>query len=421
MKAPYLQQRNARQQNSSAILFDLWHNAPLSRAMLAQRNDLTKATVSAICDELAALGLICDVGQHRNGIGRPGNLLTINPLGRGAIGLEISTNYVGALLTDLRGQALWRQTASVTVGSQQEVILKRAETLLDTAIEQAQQRALPVLGMGVAVPDLVDSGRGVIRSAPALGWQDTPLGSRWEARFGLPVLVENKARAAAMAEAMHGAARNVANFVYASLGTDVGSSVDVAVVVNGVPYRGAHGFAVNAGHMILDPHGELCSCGQRGCWRAQADVNREVALVEARLASGEPSVLQDRAAQHTLEHRAIHQAALEGDPLALDVFRSVVTLSHATGILNLILLFDPDLVLIGFASAGLPTEFQHRMDALGRVPDTNIAEAVRKQMRARGLTPPVIRRTAFDPDTVMLGAATLPVDALMRMPPDGQV
>jgi hypothetical protein len=71
MKTPYAQQRNARQQNTSALLFDLWLNAPLSRAMLAKRNKLTKTTVSAICDELAALNLIREVGQDHDKLGRP--------------------------------------------------------------------------------------------------------------------------------------------------------------------------------------------------------------------------------------------------------------------------------------------------------------------------------------------------------------
>jgi glucokinase len=166
--------------------------------------------------------------------------------------------------------------------------------------------------------------------------------------------------------------------VYVSIGTDLGSSVDAAVVVKGMPYRDARGMAADAGHMILDSNGEMCSYGQQGCWRAQADVDREVALVEARLARGEPSVLRDRAANHILEHRAIHQAVLEGDPLAREVFRSVVTLSHATGIFNLISLFEPELVLIGFANVGLPSEFQQRMEALERMTDVGIGESVCK-------------------------------------------
>lgn len=127
MKTSYLQQRNTRQQNTSALLFDLWWNAPLSRAMLAQRNSLTKATVSAICDDLVRLNLICDVGQDRDKIGRPGNLLELNPQARGAIGLEISTNYVAILLTDLRGQPVWREIAAIAPGSPEDVIPGQAQ------------------------------------------------------------------------------------------------------------------------------------------------------------------------------------------------------------------------------------------------------------------------------------------------------
>lgn len=417
MKIPYALQRNARQQNTSALLFDLWHHAPLSRAMLAQRNGLTKATVSAICDELAALNLIREAGQERDRIGRPGNLLEINPKARGAIGLEISTNYVAVLLTDFCGQPLWRDMATIPIGASQDVILGRSEALLGAAIERAQQDALPLLGIGVAVPGTVHTDQGVVTRAPALGWKDLALKSLWEARFGLSVIVENKARAAAIAERLHGAARNVQNFVYVSIGTDVGSSIDVAVVINGIPYRGAHGLAVDAGHMILDPDGELCSCGLRGCWQAQADVGREAALALARLDSGEPSVLRSKTPEEIRDHRTIHQAALERDALALEVFRNVVTLNHARAILNLIVLFDPELVLIGFASVGLPAAFQERMKALGRMADTNIAEEVRRQMRIRDLPPPLIRSASREPDTITLGAASLLVDAFLREPP----
>jgi predicted NBD/HSP70 family sugar kinase len=416
MKIRYAKRHNARQENTAFVLFDLWRHAPLSRAMLAQRSGLTKATVSAICEELAALNLILEVGQDRDKIGRPGNLIDLNRHARGAIGLEISTNYVAILLTDLCGQPVWRETAGIARGVQQDAILAQAEALLAEAIAQAQRHNLPLLGIGVAVPGAVDTERGVVTHLPALGWRDLALKARWEARFGQPVIVENKARAAAIAELLHGTAQAVQNFVYVSIGTDVGSSVDAAVIINGVPYRGVHGLAVDAGHMVLDPQGELCSCGLRGCWQAQADVGREAALVSARLASGEPSILQDLATEALQNHRTIHQAALERDALALEVFRNVVTLNHATAILNLITLFDPELVLIGFANVGLPLAFQERMEAFGRVADTNIADVVRQQMHTRGLTPPVIRRASHEPDTIMLGAASLLVDAFLREP-----
>src|SRR5512139_3066453 len=151
-KKPYSQQKEARQQNTSVLLRDLWRNAPLSKSMLAQRNGLTKATVSAICSDLAASGLIREAGQDRTGIGRPGDLIEFNSSARCAIGVEISTNYSAVVLADLCGEPIWSRSALTAVGSDREAVLAQAEVLIVEAIDQASQRAIPLLGIGVGVP-----------------------------------------------------------------------------------------------------------------------------------------------------------------------------------------------------------------------------------------------------------------------------
>jgi N-acetylglucosamine repressor len=413
-KVPYSQQKEARQQNTSALLRDLWVHSPLSKAMLAQRNGLTKATVSSICSDLAALGLIRKAGQDRTGLGRPGNLIELNPSARCAIGVEISTNYSAVVLTDLCGQALWQSSALTAVGSNRETTLAKAEALIAEAIEQAREHAAPLLGIGVAVPGVVN---GLVK-APALGWKEVDLRQIWEQRFYLPVVVENKARAAAMAEALRGCAQGVASFVYVSVGTDVQSSIEAAVVTDGYPYRGARGMAVDAGHMILDPEGPLCSCGQRGCWEAMVDVDREVELVRTRLASGEASILQRFAGNggEALDHRAIHQAAVERDPLALEVAGEVL-MNHALGITNLVRLFDPELVVIGHANLALPPPYKARMQIMSDMPEFDIPGAVRQQLARRGVSPPAIVHATLGPQAYMQGAAALLVDEFLRTPP----
>jgi predicted NBD/HSP70 family sugar kinase len=414
-KQPYSQQKEARQQNMSYLLRDLWRHSPLSKSMLAQRNGLTKATVTAICRDLAAHNLIRNAGRDYAGLGRPGDLIELNPSARCSIGVEISTNYVAAVLTDLCGQPLWQYSAQIDIGSTQEVVLAQAESLISEAIYQAHTRAIPLLGIGVGVPGVVNHRV----NAPALGWKEVPLKQIFGQKFSLPVIVDNTARAAAIAEALHGSARGATSFVYVSIGTDVRSSVEAAVVTDGFLYRGASGRAVDAGHMVLDPNGPLCACGQRGCWRAMVDVAREVELVRQRLEAGEASVLQAYAADGyaTLEHRAIHQAAVEGDPLALEV-ASTVLMYHALGIANLVLLFDPQLVVIGWETMVLPPDYTARMHLMDTLPEFNIAHAVCEQLARRGVTPPQIVHAALDPEVVMLGAAALLVDEFLRAPQD---
>jgi len=414
-KKPYSQQKEARQQNASLLLRDLWRHSPLSKSMLAQRNGLTKGTVSSICHDLAAQGLICDAGQDRSGLGRPGDLIELNSSARCAIGVEISTNYLSAVLTDLCGQPLWQQSVPIKIGSPQKVVLDQVEDLISKAIKQAGTRTTPLLGIGVGVPGVVNHHI----NAPALGWKEVPLKQILEERFKLPVIVDNKARAAAMVEALHGNARDATSFIYVSLGTDVHSSVEAAVVSDGYLYRGARGRAVDAGHMLLDPDGPLCTCGQQGCWQAMVDVGREVGLVRQRLEAGEASILQAHAANGyaTLEHRAIHQAAVERDALALEVVREVI-MNHAQGITNLVLLFDPQLVVIGWASMILLPAYLERMHIMDSMPEFDVPGAVREQLTRRGVPPPQIVHAALDPEVVMLGAAALLVGEFLRKPPD---
>jgi N-acetylglucosamine repressor len=417
-KGPYAQQRDARQQNASALLRDLWYNPRLSKASLAHRNGLTKATVSVICSDLAGLNLTREVGQDKTGIGRPGNLLELNPEARGAVGVEISTNYIAASLLDFGGNPVWKHAVPTAPGSSQAAVLSLGEALIIDAIAQAKQRDLPLLGVGVSLPGAVDTEQATVIDSPALGWRNVALRELWERRFAFSVRVENKARAAALAESMRGAAQGAQNFIYLTIGTDVHASVDTAVMINGELFRGAHGLGVDAGHLILDPEGEACSCGQRGCWQAMADVGREVGLARERLDAGEPSILQGYAAGGfaTLEHRAIHQAAVEGDRLALAVARSVL-LQHALGIANLVYIFDPELVVIGFASAALPTAFRSRMEAMLSMPELNIIEDVRRRLECRRLMPPEIRYATYGPDAGTQGAGALLLNEFLRYPP----
>ncbi|MCU0484888.1 MAG: ROK family transcriptional regulator [Anaerolineales bacterium] len=413
-KPPYYHQKEARQKNISLLLRDIWRHAPLSRAMLAERNGLTKATVSSICHDLAAQGLICDAGQDRTGVGRPGDLIELNPSAYCSIGLEISTNYIGAILYNLCGQPLWDRSVPIAIGSSQEVIIAMVDNMVGEAIHQAHVRNIPLLGVGVGVPGVVNHRV----NAPALGWKEVPLKEILEQHFNVPVIVDNKARAAAIAEALYGKARDVHSFIYVSMGTDVHSSVEAAVVTEGALFRGASGRAVNAGHMVLDPNGPLCACGQRGCWQILVDVDREVGLVKQRLEAGEVSTLQAYAADGftRLEHRAIHQAAVEGDALAREVASSVI-LNHALGITNLVLLFDPQMVVIGWETLVLPSDYTARMRLMDDMPEFNVSNAVRDQLARRGVKPPQFTHAALEPKVVMLGAASLLVDEFLRTPP----
>ena len=202
-----------------------------------------------------------------------------------------------------------------------------------------------VAGVGVGAPGLVDA-HGVLRVAPNLaGMAGLALRAGLAARLpGIPVRLGNDATFAGWAEWERGAARGSTNAVLVTLGTGIGGGI----VIGGVLVEGAHGYAGEFGHMVIDPDGPPCPCGKRGCWERFASGGALTAMgrraVQAggagrilQLAGGDPGAVQGE---------QVTAAAAEGDAAALAIVAEFGRWV-ALGLANLVSLFDPDCVVIG--------------------------------------------------------------------------
>ena len=204
----------------------------------------------------------------------------------------------------------------------------------------------PGCPVGVGAPGLVDTG-GTVHLAPNLsGIRGLELTGRLKAALGASrvVVADNDATCAGWAEVRHGAAQGSRHALMVTLGTGIGG----AIVSDGQLMRGAHGFAGEIGHMVVDPSGPLCPCGRSGCWeryasgsglgrlaREAAHAGRSLRLLE--LAGGDPEAVRG-------EH--VTAAAAEGDPGARQVVDRFAWWL-ALGLANLANLLDPEVVVIG--------------------------------------------------------------------------
>jgi glucokinase len=223
-----------------------------------------------------------------------------------------------------------------------------AGAIVDTvvAVAGALMEAVPdVTAVGVGAPGLVDAG-GVLRFAPNLpGVVELPLAARLADRLGgLPVRADNDATCATWGERELGAGGGADHLVLVTLGTGIGGGF----VRQGRLERGAHGFAGEIGHMVIDPHGPPCTCGRQGCWerfasgsglgrlaREAAHAGRAARIVE--LAGGDP---EDVRGEH------VTAAVAEGDPEAVDVMAQFAWWL-ALGLANLANALDPDVFVLG--------------------------------------------------------------------------
>lgn len=216
------------------------------------------------------------------------------------------------------------------------------DAVAEVAGELQDGQRIPV---GVGVPGLVDRD-GTLRFAPNIPRVvEVAVRSEVEARLGVPVQVDNDATCAAWAERLFGAGVGRDHVILVTLGTGIGGGI----VIEGQLVRGAHGFAGEIGHMVVDAIGGLpCPCGQTGCWERYASGSglgrlareaahaRHIPDVVAR-AGGDPEAVRG-------EH--VTEAAAAGDAAALEVMARFAWWV-ALGLANLANAFDPECFVLG--------------------------------------------------------------------------
>ena len=203
----------------------------------------------------------------------------------------------------------------------------------------------PPSAVGVGVPGLVDID-GVLRFAPNLaGVVDLDVRAALRVRFpGVPVTVDNDATCAGWAEGQVGAARGADHALLVTLGTGIGGGIIAA----GRVLRGAHGFAGEVGHMVVDPAGPPCPCGQRGCWERFASGSGLARLAREAVTARPFGAMVDLAGGDAEGVRGEHvsQAAAAGDPDALAVMKLFAGWV-ALGLANLANIFEPHMFVLG--------------------------------------------------------------------------
>lgn len=323
---------DVRATNLAVVLGYVRGNAPCSRADIAAATGLNKATVSSLVGELIGRRLLRETGQTERRIGRPATMIVLDGSPYAAIGLAVGPGELHLLAVDLSGQQLLSWHRAVRGGAPSSVLAAVA-----AAVKRAQSRVhdegRTVLGVTVGLPGLVDAS-GAVRVAPQLGWRDVAVRDTLRRALGdpgYPVVVDNDANLAVLAERRYGPYAGAQNLVYLTGGPGIAAGIIAA----GQLIRGGLGYAGEIGHVPLDPAGPACACGRRGCLEACASVG---ALL--RRLGREPG--EDMAPE---VDDVIRRARMQ-EPAVLAALRDVGRhLGHAASLLANIL--NPEVVILG--------------------------------------------------------------------------
>ncbi|MFE6227998.1 MULTISPECIES: ROK family transcriptional regulator [unclassified Streptomyces] len=325
---PKADKSGVRRHNLSLVLRTVHDAGETTRAAVAARVGLTRPAVSSLVEQLLDLGFLVESGKTFSGqAGRPGTVLKPAGTGPAGLGVEINVAYVSVCLVDLTGTDRIRRTVRVDNRAAAPEVLARAAGVTADALAEAEALGLSPAGAALALPGLVSGG--TVRQAPNLGWHDTPaerlfgdaLAAARPAAAGLPVASDNEANMAALAELRFGGDGTPRTFLHLTGETGVGG----AVVVHGELLRGAHGFAGEIGHLVVDAGGPRCRCGSRGCleqYAGQAALLRaadaaDVDDLAARAGRADPRALAALAEAGRMLGRALSGAVNLLDPEAV--------------------------------------------------------------------------------------------------------
>ncbi|MBD3168121.1 MAG: ROK family protein [candidate division Zixibacteria bacterium] len=263
-----------------------------------------------------------------------------------AIGIDIGgTNIKSGIVSRERGDVV--KSISRETASDPESISATIRSCVEELIESGAVPQTDLKHIGIASPGAVNTKSGVIfGSSPNIpGWEGTNL-KDIVSEFGLPAYADNDANAAALGEAMFGAGPGCKDILYVTIGTGVGGGI----IIDGEVHHGVNYGAAEIGHMIIEPGGRQCGCGNRGCMERYASITGMMITAREMLGGRKSGKLYDSIGGNIdkLQPEMITREFKGGDPIAFEIIKAQAeALAQAvSGALNLL---NPAMLIIGGA------------------------------------------------------------------------
>jgi glucokinase len=252
-----------------------------------------------------------------------------------AIGIDMGGTNIRLAFIDEGGVVVSARRYGTFAQEGKDAVISRLSSAASELI--AEGGALgTVIGIGIGAPGLIE--KGVVHFSPNLpGWKEVPLQRLLEEALGLPVVLENDANAVAYGEKSLGAGKGFDSLVCITLGTGVGGGI----ILDGKIWRGAFGMAGEVGHMVVEPEGERCSCGNRGCLETYASATGIIRMAREAVRRGDASWETVNLTTEVLEG-----FARNGDKAAIHLF-SEAGRYLGIGVASLLHMLNPEAVIIG--------------------------------------------------------------------------
>lgn len=302
--------------------------APLSRADLAKKLKLTRATISTLVQELIDDHLVIEIGPGESSGGRKPVLLEMNREAGFVFGIDLRATEILLIIANMYGEIQDHIMFRYEDGHDEQRTLRQVIDIIKLERDKLPHSPLGLLGVGIGIHGFVEYPSHRILFVPHFGWSGADWKDAIQDQCQVSLVLDNEANLAALAELEAGGSDRYSQLIYLSIGTGIGAGM----ILDGQIFRGNRGYAGEIGHTTIAQDGRLCSCGNRGCWEMYGS---EKALAKQLGLADRPGV-----------SNTIIALLEQQNPRALQAIAETGRhLGHGIG--NIIHTFDPQLVIIG--------------------------------------------------------------------------
>ena len=309
------------------ILGLILHKGAMTKSQLAKVAGLKLTTLNRMMLPLEKEDLILPTETGESTGGRKPVIYDVNPRRYYVIGIDISRLYSQVVLTNLKMELLEKDRFDMDRNSSPQATLNRILDWVEKVLEKREQGY--VIGVGIGTVGPLDRKSGIIlnpENFEARGWENIPLKAIVEERTGLPVIIDNGANGAVLAETRYGSGKGMKSVIYLNCGV----GIRTGVISSGTLVRTINDADDTFAHMVIDVNGKPCRCGNQGCVERYSSI---YAIMEAFNPERPVSYLE------------LCREAEESDTPARQVLQNAAV-RMGTGLANFIQLLNPGLVVL---------------------------------------------------------------------------
>jgi glucokinase len=275
------------------------------------------------------------------------------------IGIDLGGTKILTAVADQNGKIINDVTIPTEVEKGSEAVFKNIHKSLKEVLSGTDLHRDNIEAIGIGSPGPLDVEQGLILKTANLPFVRFPLVERIKEKMGIPVYLQNDANTAALGEKFFGAGKNVNNMIYVTVSTGVGGGI----IIDGEIYYGSSGNAGEVGHMVVDPAGPVCGCGNHGCLESFSS-GTAIARMGRKAVKENSSELLNQLAGGDLDQidaEIVAKAARKEDRVAIEIYNTVGRYL-GLGLANLTNIFNPKLIVLGGGVMNAKELFKDEME-----------------------------------------------------------